>query len=154
LGLVVLALAGCAGQPVVADAPAPAGLAPAHYSGPLRSPMTYAGLGIALRPPAVLTPPMNWEQAYVAACGHGEALCQPDQSPTIALADATLTNSSVRVANPVYVMTYTNVPCVPTGPVPPSWSTVPPVTPSLCLEISLIDATTGRFAYGASGTTP
>ena len=152
LGLVVLALAGCASRPAVAD-PGPTALPPAHYQGPLRAGKTYPGLGIELRPPANLAPPISWQQAY-ATCLTGTALCQAGQSPTIALADATLTGSSVSVANPVYVLTYVDVPCLPSGPAPPAGTTRTPVTLSLCLVVSLIDASTGRFTYGASGTTP
>jgi hypothetical protein len=154
LGPLLLALAGCTGRPAVADRPTPTGPAPARYQGPLRAPVTYPGLGIELRPPTVLTAPISWQQAYSGACSRGEALCQPGLSPTIVLADATLTNSSLTVSNPVYVITSTDVPCYPTGPGPRSDTTPAPASASLCLQITLIDARTGQFAYGASGTAP
>lgn len=153
LGAVLVAVAGCTSRPAVADPPRP-GPAPAHYQGPLWAPMTYSGLGIELRPPTVLAPLISWQQAYGGACADGEALCQPGLSPTIVLADATLTNSSVTVSNPVYAITSTDVPCYPSGPGPQPDTTPARESASLCLQVSLIDADTGRFEYGASGTTP
>jgi len=159
LGLVVLALAGCAARPPIADPPAttgqaPSGLAQARYQGPLRAPMTYPGLGIELRPPADLTPLTDCQQAYTAACGHGEALCQFGRNLTIVLADATLTNTSLTVSNPVYAVMATDVPCYPKGPAPSPGVISTLRSPSLCVEVSLVDANTGTFAYAASGTTP
>jgi hypothetical protein len=156
LGPVLVAVAGCTSRPAVADPPRPTGPAPAHYQGPLRAPMNYPGLGIELRPPTVLAPLISWQQAYSGACADGEALCQPGLSPAILLADATLTNSSVTVSNPVYVITSTDVPCYPAGPGPgpqPDSTPVPP-TASLCLQVSLINARTGTLEYGAWGSTP
>lgn len=138
-------------------------LSPARYLGPITSPATYPNLGIDLAPPpAGSLPSTSWEAAY-RNCLTGKAECATGGGPDISLAQATTPAAGARrrdgSINPLvrgtlsYVLTWTGVPCVPTGG-GPAVSGRPSSSPKVysCIVVDLIDADTGELLYAASGT--
>ena len=161
-----MALAGCA---VVAGCAAPAAaipepvLPPASYAGPLTTTVVYDHGGITLAAPSrARAAAVSWADAYEANCRSGDAICDLGQSPTIYLAEATVTSAGqiqddgslapLMRDTLVYVLTWTNVPCTAAGPIPSPGSTAGAPPASACTLINLIDAGTGKVLYSVQGT--
>jgi hypothetical protein len=133
----------------------------ATYAGPLTTTVEYDHGGITLTAPSKATAAVSWADAYTTGCTTGAAICGLDQSPTIFLANATVTSAgraqsdgrlTPLLANTlVYVLRWTNVPCSPAGPPPSPGSTADPRPDGSCTVIDLIDAGTGRVLYSVEG---
>jgi hypothetical protein len=167
---VLLAVAGCAaaGRPAggtaTSQAPnasavaAPSGFLPPTSASRLGAPEHLANADVDLNvPSAAQAPTLSFSQAY-AQCGTAEVSCVRGLAPTIILALVTTPNAGADNADGstqpllnrrlAYVLTWTNVPCVPVGAVVGATP-----TPQKCTVNDFIDAATGKFLYGAEGGT-
>lgn len=162
---VLLALVGCA---VVSGCGVPAAairgpvLPVATYAGPLTTTVVYDHGGIALGPPSgTRSAAVSWSEAYTTNCMSGDAICDIDKGPTIVLAVATVTGAGQ--AQPdgsltplvkdtlVYVLTWTDVSCRASGPVPSPGGTADPRPDDSCTVVNLVDAGTGKVLYSVQG---
>jgi hypothetical protein len=157
-----------AGFGLVAGCAAPAAAIPepvlpaASYTGPLTTTVVYDHGGITLTAPSgASAPAVSWADAYTANCKSGDAICDLSQSPTIYLANATVTRSGqlqkdgslepLMIDKLVYVLKWTNAPCTQAGPVPSPGSKAGPRPNDSCTLINLIDAGTGKVLYSVEG---
>jgi hypothetical protein len=140
----VVGMAACSeSNPTVSSSGSPE----ANYIGRLAQPLSYATLGISLTPPpagavARVEPASAYRRCKVdAACPSGS------DGPTIFLALATTDSGGTMGSDGTlhravdhtlaYVLRWQDVPCVAAGP------QVASPSPSTCLWIGLVDATTG-----------
>ena len=169
LPVALTVVAGCApGQSTsgnaasqAASAPAmsaPSGFLPPTATSRLRTPEHLAVADVDLSvPSATQVPTLSFDEAY-AECGTAEVSCVRDIAPTMILALVTTPNSGSDNADGsirpllnralAYVLMWTNVPCVAVGSVVGATP-----TPQKCTMTEFIDAATGKFLYGADGST-
>lgn len=131
------------------------------YLGPSTAPLDYKAAGIATIPPGSLTPAIAWQTAY-DNCATGAAVCLDGVDPTITLVLATSPDAGTALPDGsidslmkntlVYVMKWTNEPCIPKGGPPrgPGQVAVAP-TPRPCTLLSFVDANSGKVLYGVEG---
>jgi hypothetical protein len=136
----VFVLGGCTG-PAHPD-PTPTTLA-VHWLGPVTSVVDYPTFGLTLRPPRNRQPAVGWPRAY-ANCGATAAVCPDGFAPTIVLGDATSSTNNLLDATPVYLITYSGVPCIQRGFGFAS-SARPSPSPTVCMVFNVINANTGAF---------
>ncbi len=129
------------------------------YQGPAKATVDYMTAGVTVSSPGAVTPKVSWQAAY-DTCTAGESVCLNGVAPTITLALATSTAAGTAQSDGsmtplmkdtlVYVMTWTNEPCIPKGGPPvPSGAATP--TPQPCTLLAFVDANTGAALYGAEG---
>lgn len=137
------------------SSPPPGGI----YLGPVKSAVDYRQSGVTLSPPGDVTPKISWETAY-ETCTTGASVCLPGAGPTITLALATSSAAGTAQSDGsitplmnnalVYVLTWTNEPCIPKGGPPrPSGAASP--TPQPCTLLAFVDANSGAALYGSEG---
>jgi len=138
----------------------------AKYLGPIRQPIAYAKAGISLKPPGAVNPAASWADAY-DNCRTGDAVCDTNSPPNIALALATAEQAGEAAPDGsivplmkdtlVYVLTWIGIPCVPKSGPPPapdiSDSTSASATYS-CTLLNFIDASSGKVLYSTEGPNP
>jgi hypothetical protein len=133
----------------------------AIYEGAIAQNVTYADSGLTLRvPPPSASARAPLAQAYVANCESGDAICVVGERPTIFLAVATLTTAGeeqkdgtirpVMEDTLVYVIQYTKVPCVGSGP-PRRTKSAPSPTTSVCTILNFVDAASGAVLHSIQG---
>ena len=150
-------LAGCAtSASAVTGQPGPPSVPPASYVGAIGKTIAYENAGVLLEVPSPTAVAVPWSDAYVNNCKSGEAICDLSQSPTIYLADVTVTSAGqAREDGSIepllkgvlaYVIQYDNVPCTPLGPPQAQDTTAYP-----CTILNFIDANSGKVLYSMQG---
>jgi hypothetical protein len=163
-------LAGCSGSPhdgekslAGASSARPPALTPATFAGPLTQELRYPKAGFDLRPPGARTASTTWTQAY-ETCLTGDSICDPTVGPTITLALVTDLDSgqaqpdgSIRPLlddTLSYVLTYTGVPCRPTGGSDPTSRKNVSPDPVTCTVLNFVSAADAKVLYSFQGPEP
>jgi hypothetical protein len=136
----------------------------ATYDGPIKTAVRYDNSGISLTVPTAAVAALattSWSDAY-ANCLSGAAICDTTSAPTITLANATVDKAGTAAADGsliplvtnalVYVVSWTGVPCAPTGGPPGSTATAQ--KPDSCTLLNLVDAKSGNVIYSVESPTP
>lgn len=128
------------------------------YLGPLTQPIDYHEAGVLLEPPGRIRPAVT-PQGVDDRLASGEVGGPVGRAANICLALATTSGAGtiqpdgsikpLLAKTLVYALTWTDVPCASSGPVRAT-----PTTRRIesCTVVSLLDAETGAFAYGFSGS--
>lgn len=139
------------------------GLPTAQYTGPLLHSQDFPVLGISLAPPGTAKPQIDPASAY-AKCEGALACPHSGSGPTITFArvttqiGATVANSTSANQAPrspvkalAYALRWKLGTCVPAGRTPGDTSAP---TPSTCIWIGLVDATSGRILGSGNTNIP
>jgi hypothetical protein len=169
IALATVVLAACGSRPSVQSGQSgqpstgPVILHAATYSGPITTAVRYDNSGITLTVPAADAAALattSWSDAY-ANCLSGAAICDTTSAPTITLANATVDKAGTAAADGsliplvtnalVYVVSWTGVPCAPTGGPP---GATPAKELDSCTLLNLVDAKSGDVLYSVESPTP
>jgi hypothetical protein len=113
-------------------------------------------------PPSSAATGVSWSGAYATNCESSAAICPADQTATVFLAVATISNAGEEQKDGslrpllsgalVFVIQYTGEPCVRNGPIPlPDQTALATPTTQLCAVLNFVDAHTGKMVYTLEG---